>query len=89
MKKWFILTVRLQFSPDRPDSTREQVLAMKRCLAIIVVVLSSLCSVSGFADGPFVFRDVGEEAGLFTAVANISGHGVAWGGAGGDCLAHM
>jgi len=31
------------------------------------------------AEGPFVFRDVGDEAGLFPAVGGIAGHGVAWG----------
>lgn len=36
------------------------------------------------AQSPFTFRDVGDEAGLFPAVAGIAGHGVAWGDANGD-----
>src|SRR5688572_4537924 len=33
---------------------------------------------------PFVFRDAGDEAGLFPHVAGIRGHGAAWGDADGD-----
>lgn len=33
--------------------------------------------------GKFVFRDVGQEAGLFPAIAGIRGHGAAWGDADG------
>jgi hypothetical protein len=40
------------------------------------------------ADAPpktaFTFRDVGDEAGLFPAVAGIAGHGVCWGDVDGD-----
>ncbi|CAN5637786.1 hypothetical protein BH11PLA2_BH11PLA2_17850 [soil metagenome] len=36
------------------------------------------------ADYPFVFKDVGDEAGLFPHVAGIRGHGVAWGDIDGD-----
>jgi hypothetical protein len=33
---------------------------------------------------PFVFKDVGDDAGLFPHVASIRGHGAAWGDADGD-----
>jgi hypothetical protein len=33
---------------------------------------------------PFVFKDVGEDAGLFPHIAGIRGHGAAWGDADGD-----
>jgi enediyne biosynthesis protein E4 len=33
---------------------------------------------------PFVFKDVGDDAGLFPHVANIRGHGAAWGDVDGD-----
>ncbi len=36
------------------------------------------------ADAPFVFRDAGDDAGLFPAVATIQGHGAGWGDADGD-----
>lgn len=36
------------------------------------------------ADYPFVFRDVGDEAGIFPHVAGIRGHGAAWGDVDGD-----
>lgn len=36
------------------------------------------------ADSPFVFKDVGDDAGLFPHVAGIQGHGAAWGDADGD-----
>jgi enediyne biosynthesis protein E4 len=36
------------------------------------------------ADYPFVFKDVGDEAGIFPHVAGIRGHAVAWGDVDGD-----
>src|SRR5262245_35750893 len=33
---------------------------------------------------PFVFKDVGDEAGLFPALKGIRGHGAAWGDVDGD-----
>src|SRR5687768_2131162 len=33
---------------------------------------------------PFVFKDVGDDAGLFPHVAGIRGHGAAWGDVDGD-----
>jgi len=54
-------------------------------------VLVVLASVSGlFATGrvdagpPFVFRDVGDEVGLFPHVGGIAGHAAAWGDVDGD-----
>jgi hypothetical protein len=57
-------------------------------LGVIVVSIITLTPVADLptsalvADppaSPFVFRDVGDEAGLFPAVAGIAGHAVAWG----------
>ena len=36
------------------------------------------------AEYPFVFKDVGDEAGVFPHVAGLRGHGVAWGDVDGD-----
>ena len=36
------------------------------------------------AQQPLVFKDAGDEAGLFPHVAKIAGHGVAWGDVVGD-----
>src|SRR5688500_20121183 len=41
-------------------------------------------NVSQAADYPFVFKDVGEEAGIFPHVAGIRGHAAAWGDVDGD-----
>ncbi len=38
----------------------------------------------GFSRYPFVFRDVGDEAGLFPHVAGIQGHAAGWGDVDGD-----
>jgi hypothetical protein len=47
-------------------------------------MLSAAWPAPARADGPLVFRDVGDEAGLFPAVSKIAGHGVGWGDADGD-----
>src|SRR4051812_22476214 len=52
-------------------------------LAAILHMLLLTASV-GFAETPFVFRDVGEEAGIFPAAEDLRGHGAAWGDANGD-----
>jgi hypothetical protein len=53
---------------------------MKRPGLSIVLVVSLLAPLAGqAADPPFVFRDVGEEAGIGSHLAGIRGHGVAWG----------
>jgi hypothetical protein len=58
---------------------------------VAVWLLGAVAGVVGlFANGqekpayPFVFRDVGEEAGLFPHLAGIMGHGAAWGDVDGD-----
>jgi hypothetical protein len=45
-----------------------------------------LAAVAVSAAEPFVFRDAGDDAGLFPAVAGIQGHGAAWGDVDGDGL---
>lgn len=50
-------------------------------LAFCIVAVATL---PAFAQSPFSFRDAGDEAGLFPAVAGIAGHGVAWGDVDGD-----
>src|SRR5262245_25933274 len=49
--------------------------------AIIVV---ALFAVPAAAAPPFVFKDVGEESGLFPHLAGICGHGAGWGDIDGD-----
>src|SRR5436189_5906103 len=54
---------------------------------LIVAVLPALGVGKGAAPGndyPFVFKDVGEETGLFPHVAGIRGHAAAWGDVDGD-----
>src|SRR4029453_8615439 len=46
--------------------------------------LTLLGGTAAWAQAPFVFRDAGDEAGLFPAVAKIAGHGVGWGDVDGD-----
>jgi hypothetical protein len=47
--------------------------------------LVALPTVAG-ADSPFVFRDTGDETGLFPSVTGIQGHGAGWGDVDGDGL---
>lgn len=54
---------------------------MKR-LGGLAILLAGLAAAK--AEAPFLFRDVGDEAGLFPHVAGIQGHGAAWGDADGD-----
>lgn len=55
-----------------------------------VVAAASFCgwlvlaSLSNDAEAQFVFRDVGDEVGLFPAVSKIAGHSTAWGDIDGD-----
>src|SRR5262249_28974650 len=44
----------------------------------------SLAGSADAADYPFVFKDVGDDAGVIPHVAGIRGHGVAWGDVDGD-----
>jgi hypothetical protein len=55
-----------------------------RFVLAIVFALQQPVTPANAADPPFVFRDVGDEAGLFPAVAKIAGHGVGWGDVDGD-----
>ncbi|MBI1899705.1 MAG: VCBS repeat-containing protein, partial [Planctomycetia bacterium] len=48
--------------------------------AIAMVLLPALAR----AELPFIFRDAGDEAGLFPHVSGTAGHGVVWGDADGD-----
>jgi hypothetical protein len=56
---------------------------------LIVVVIGGVASLSAEsqekkAAAPFVFRDVGDETGLFPHVGGLRGHAAAWGDADGD-----
>ncbi len=52
------------------------------CVALLVTAFTSVTP--ALAEGPFSFRDVGDETGLFPHVAGIAGHGVGWGDVNGD-----
>src|SRR5688572_18496603 len=54
-----------------------------RICTIALIVFTTL-TLDAQAQTPLVFRDAGDECGLFPAVAKIAGHGVAWGDADGD-----
>ncbi|MEX2138015.1 MAG: CRTAC1 family protein [Pirellulales bacterium] len=53
-------------------------------LAVATFALLATLGAATSAAHPFVFRDVGDELGLFPHVAGIHGHGAAWGDADGD-----
>jgi hypothetical protein len=53
-------------------------------LLSIVCALAFLPADMIQAQSPFAFRDVGDESGLFPAIAGIAGHGVGWGDVNGD-----
>ena len=60
---------------------------MKHCAMLVGAALAvGLCGGGApwAADRPFVFRDVGTEAGLFPHASEIMGHGAAWGDVDGD-----
>lgn len=60
---------------------------MKRLCVFHSALICTLLAGAGAlraADHAFVFRDVGEEAGLFPHVAGIRGHAAGWGDADGD-----
>ncbi len=50
-----------------------------RYLLSTISILFLTCSAAAQTKQPFVFRDVGDEAGLFPHVGGIRGHGAAWG----------
>ena len=63
---------------------------------IRVLILSALSAYSCFilqriqaAEPDFLFRDAGDEAGLFPGLANIAGHGAGWGDIDGDGWADL
>jgi hypothetical protein len=58
---------------------------LKRYSCPIVWAFLALCSAATTrAEYPFVFKDTGDEAGLYPHVGGIRGHGAAWGDADGD-----
>ena len=66
---------------------------IRRPLAACALGLGSLLTVSAISTVPaappaprtqFTFRDVGDEAGLYPALAGIAGHAAAWGDVDGD-----
>jgi enediyne biosynthesis protein E4 len=61
---------------------------LRRCWLLAAgVTLAALtvgAAVTRAAEYPFVFKDVGDEAGIFPHAAGIRGHGAAWGDANGD-----
>lgn len=50
----------------------------------VVVALLVLLRLPGAQGADFIFRDVGEEAGLFPHISGIQGHGAGWGDVDGD-----
>src|SRR6185295_8380654 len=53
---------------------------MRTAIAVGLIALVAAAR----AQQPLVFKDAGDEAGLFPHVAKIAGHGVAWGDVDGD-----
>ena len=62
---------------------------MRRAMLSTAIWLSLLARVAVSADPPFVFRDVGEQAGIFPHAEAIRGHGAAWGDVDGDGWADL
>ena len=60
-----------------------------RAIAAIVCALATTLANLATAQDPFVFRDVGDEAGLYPHVAGIAGHGAGWGDVDGDGWADL
>jgi hypothetical protein len=55
---------------------------MKRIFLVFNLLI--FCPAAALAQAPLVFRDAGDEAGLFPEVSKIAGHGVGWGDVDGD-----
>ncbi|MBA4062932.1 MAG: hypothetical protein C0501_04335 [Isosphaera sp.] len=53
-------------------------------LSRLLLAAALLAAPARAADYPFVFKDIGDEAGVFPHVAGIRGHAAAWGDADGD-----
>lgn len=65
--------------------TRKRIAPLPPLKAFVVLVALATTGGTGrAADYPFVFKDAGDEAGIFPHVAGIRGHGAAWGDADGD-----
>ncbi len=62
---------------------------MRRAMLCVAIWISLLTEFAVSAEPPFVFRDVGDETGLFPHVAGIRGHGAAWGDIDGDGWADL
>ncbi len=68
-----------------PDSSRfSRPVTNSTAWLFLVWTIAFLTTDSTWAQGPFAFRDVGDETGLFPGAANIAGHGVGWGDVNGD-----
>src|SRR4051812_39809395 len=48
-------------------------------MKLSLLVSFTFGALASAADYPFVFKDAGEEAGIFPHLAGIRGHGAAWG----------
>src|SRR5262249_23680215 len=62
-------------------------LTMPKLIGLLTVATLAALSLAGSADAadyPFVFKDVGDDAGVIPHVAGIRGHGVAWADVEGD-----
>ncbi len=62
---------------------------MRKTMLCVTICISLLAEFAVSADPPFQFRDVGDETGLFPHVAEIRGHGAAWGDVDGDGWADL
>ncbi len=63
---------------------RPHPLSIRRIPVRLVTVLATMAGLSPAPASDFVFRDAGDDAGLFPDVAGIQGHGAAWGDVDGD-----
>src|SRR5438045_3860485 len=61
-----------------------RLLALAVIVAIAAAMPTALRGHAAPSEDPFVFRDVGDEAGIFPYLAGIRGHGAAWGDVDGD-----
>src|SRR5262249_6731514 len=64
---------------DAPRSPAREEPTMTRRASLLAALLALAAGAAPAADYPFVFRDVGDEAGAFPDLGGIRGHGAAWG----------